>query len=126
MVPEYGGDPPPPYPYRPDVDHPLRASVGKTRARWEAGHDDLPAKWRLWRLWHPLASTRPEAPKEALRAGRIAPHTAVWPNEASTGRLRHLGGPLAWASHLYRNQGVRTTADGYSPRTSRNDDPATW
>lgn len=87
----------PPYLYRPDVDDPLRAavrdarntsglvllvggsSVGKTRACWEAVHTELPAEWRLW---HPLAPTRPEALKEALRAGRIASHTVVWLNEA--------------------------------------------
>lgn len=87
----------PPYLYRPDVDDPLRAavrgtrntsglvllvggsSVGKTRACWEAVHAELPSHWRLW---HPLAPTRPEALAQALRAERVASHTVVWLNEA--------------------------------------------
>ncbi|WP_435220556.1 hypothetical protein [Streptomyces sp. Tue6028] len=52
------------------------SSTGKTRALWEAVRD-LPAPWRLW---HPLAPTRPDAVLAAL--DNVAPCTVVWLNEA--------------------------------------------
>ncbi|TQN30177.1 hypothetical protein FHX37_0038 [Haloactinospora alba] len=87
----------PPYLYRPRVDDRLRAAVsgasrtsrmvmvvgrsstGKTRACWEALHAALPPDWRMW---HPLTPDRPGAVVEALREGRVRPHTAIWLNEA--------------------------------------------
>ncbi|MFC4050011.1 tetratricopeptide repeat protein [Actinomadura syzygii] len=54
------------------------SSTGKTRACWEAIRAELPD----WRIWHPLAPERPLAMAEAVRAGRVAPHTVIWLNEA--------------------------------------------
>lgn len=52
------------------------SSTGKTRALWEAVRK-LPDSWRLW---HPLAPTRPDAVLVGLPD--IAPKTVVWLNEA--------------------------------------------
>ncbi|WP_169809299.1 hypothetical protein [Actinomadura chibensis] len=86
----------PVYLHRPGFDDRLRAAVaaatlgsrtvtvvgdsstGKTRACWEAIRAVLPH----WRVWHPLTPERPLALAEAVRAGRIAPRTVIWLNEA--------------------------------------------
>lgn len=52
------------------------SSTGKTRAMWEAVRR-LPDGWRLW---HPLAPSRPEALLAELPD--VAPRTVVWLNEA--------------------------------------------
>ncbi|AJT69663.2 hypothetical protein T261_8066 [Streptomyces lydicus] len=52
------------------------SSTGKTRALWEAVRK-LPDSWRLW---HPIAPTRPDAVLVGLPD--IAPKTVVWLNEA--------------------------------------------
>ncbi|MFB6564070.1 hypothetical protein ACFCYH_35170 [Streptomyces sp. NPDC056400] len=52
------------------------SSTGKTRAMWEAARK-LPATWRLW---HPIAPTRPDALLAELPD--VAPRTVVWLNEA--------------------------------------------
>ncbi|MET8481817.1 hypothetical protein ABZV68_32275, partial [Streptomyces clavifer] len=52
------------------------SSTGKTRALWEAVRS-LPEPWRLW---HPLAPTRPAAVLAEL--ADVAPHTVIWLNEA--------------------------------------------
>ncbi|WLQ69360.1 hypothetical protein [Streptomyces glycanivorans] len=52
------------------------SSTGKTRALWEAVRS-LPEPWRLW---HPLAPTRPDAVLAEL--ADVAPHTVIWLNEA--------------------------------------------
>jgi tetratricopeptide (TPR) repeat protein len=52
------------------------SSTGKTRTCWEAVRR-LPAGWRVW---HPLAPTRPEAALAGLSA--VGPRTVVWLNEA--------------------------------------------
>ncbi|MFJ1772423.1 hypothetical protein ACIOFQ_19690 [[Kitasatospora] papulosa] len=52
------------------------SSTGKTRALWEAVRS-LPEPWRLW---HPLAPTRPGAVLAEL--ADVAPHTVIWLNEA--------------------------------------------
>ncbi|TYK44060.1 tetratricopeptide repeat protein [Actinomadura decatromicini] len=54
------------------------SSTGKTRACWEAIRAELPD----WRVWHPLTPERPAALAEAVRAGRVAPRTVIWLNEA--------------------------------------------
>ena len=55
------------------------SSTGKTRACWEA-LGMLRDRPGLWRLWHPIDPTRPDA---ALRdLPRIGPRTVVWLNEA--------------------------------------------
>ncbi|AXG82234.1 hypothetical protein DVK44_36180 [Streptomyces paludis] len=51
------------------------SSTGKTRALWEATRK-LPDGWRLW---HPLAPTRPDAVLAGL--ADVAPRTVVWLNE---------------------------------------------
>ena len=55
------------------------SSTGKTRACWEALKllRDLP---QLWRLWHPIDPSRPEAALHELPS--IKPRTVVWLNEA--------------------------------------------
>ena len=55
------------------------SSTGKTRACWEALHllRDQPV---LWRLWHPIDPTRPDAVLRDLPG--IGPRTVVWLNEA--------------------------------------------
>ena len=52
------------------------SSTGKTRAAWEAVQR-LPASWRLW---HPIAPTRPEALLKQL--DQLSPNTVLWLNEA--------------------------------------------
>ncbi|WP_214404787.1 SEL1-like repeat protein [Pseudonocardia lacus] len=52
------------------------ASVGKTRACWEAV-STLPDDWRVW---HPIDPTRPDAVVTTVR--RIGPRTVVWLNDA--------------------------------------------
>ncbi|MGW0401452.1 hypothetical protein ACWD0E_27035, partial [Streptomyces sp. NPDC003002] len=52
------------------------SSTGKTRALWEAARK-LPDTWRLW---HPIAPTRPDALLAELPD--IAPRTVVWLDEA--------------------------------------------
>ncbi|MEU5417385.1 hypothetical protein [Streptomyces clavifer] len=52
------------------------SSTGKTRALWEAVRS-LPTPWRLW---HPIAPTRPDAVLAEL--ADVAPHTVIWLNEA--------------------------------------------
>ena len=54
------------------------SSTGKTRACWEA----LTSLRRAggWRLWHPIAPSRPEALQADL--ARVGPRTVVWLNEA--------------------------------------------
>jgi uncharacterized protein YidB (DUF937 family) len=56
-------------------------STGKTRACWEALTQlrDLPDPWRLW---HPIAPSRPEALLRGLPS--IGPFTVVWLNEAQS------------------------------------------
>ncbi|MEU4607623.1 hypothetical protein AB0F43_31950 [Kribbella sp. NPDC023972] len=54
------------------------SSTGKSRACWEAIREALPG----WRVWHPLAPDRPEAVIGELTAGRVAPRTVVWLDEA--------------------------------------------
>ncbi|MFC5188051.1 tetratricopeptide repeat protein [Actinomadura harenae] len=54
------------------------SSTGKTRACWEAIRAELPD----WQIWHPLVPERPMAVVEALRAGRVAPRSVIWLNEA--------------------------------------------
>jgi hypothetical protein len=55
------------------------SSTGKTRACWEALQllRDQPEQWRLW---HPIAPSRPDAALRELPA--IGPLTVVWLNEA--------------------------------------------
>jgi hypothetical protein len=55
------------------------SSTGKTRACWEALQvlRDRPG---LWRLWHPIDPSRPDATLRELPG--IGPRTVVWLNEA--------------------------------------------
>ncbi|WP_189554693.1 hypothetical protein [Streptomyces lavendofoliae] len=55
------------------------SSTGKTRACWEA-LAPLRESNEPWRLWHPIAPTRPDAVLADL--ADLAPHTVVWLNEA--------------------------------------------
>jgi hypothetical protein len=55
------------------------SSTGKTRACWEA-LSLLRSQPEPWRLWHPIAPTRPDAALRELSA--IGPRTVVWLNEA--------------------------------------------
>ncbi|MGW4734215.1 hypothetical protein ACWEQC_34470 [Streptomyces shenzhenensis] len=52
------------------------SSTGKTRACWEA-IQALPSHWKVW---HPLAPSRPEAALTGLES--VGPHTVIWLNEA--------------------------------------------
>ncbi|MDX2525236.1 tetratricopeptide repeat protein [Streptomyces europaeiscabiei] len=52
------------------------SSTGKTRACWEAIRA-LPSHWKVW---HPLAPSRPEAALTGLES--VGPHTVIWLNEA--------------------------------------------
>ncbi|MEJ1110899.1 MULTISPECIES: tetratricopeptide repeat protein [unclassified Kribbella] len=54
------------------------SSTGKTRACWEAIRTELPD----WLVWHPLTPDRPDAVMQQLTAGRVAPRTVIWLNEA--------------------------------------------
>lgn len=60
------------------------SSTGKTRACWEALTSLRHAGG--WRLWHPIAPSRPEALQSDL--ARVEPRTVVWLNEAQ----EYLGG----------------------------------
>jgi hypothetical protein len=60
------------------------SSTGKTRACWEALTSLRHASG--WRLWHPIAPSRPEALQADL--ARVGPQTVVWLNEAQ----EYLGG----------------------------------
>ncbi|MFE0906105.1 hypothetical protein ACFW3Y_23025, partial [Streptomyces rochei] len=55
------------------------SSTGKTRACWEA-LQPLRERDEPWRLWHPIAPTRPDAALAEL--ADIAPYTVIWLNEA--------------------------------------------
>ncbi|GGS81076.1 hypothetical protein GCM10010222_22960 [Streptomyces tanashiensis] len=52
------------------------SSTGKTRACWEA-IQALPGHWKVW---HPLAPSRPEAALNGLES--VGPNTVIWLNEA--------------------------------------------
>jgi hypothetical protein len=55
------------------------SSTGKTRACWEA-LQPLRDEPGLWRLWHPIDPSRPDAALRELPG--IGPRTVVWLNEA--------------------------------------------
>jgi hypothetical protein len=55
------------------------SSTGKTRACWEA-LELLRGQLEPWRLWHPIAPSRPEAALRELPL--VGPRTVVWLNEA--------------------------------------------
>ena len=55
------------------------SSTGKTRACWEA-LQLLRDRPELWRLWHPIDPSRPDAALRELPG--IGPRTVVWLNEA--------------------------------------------
>ncbi|MFZ4250444.1 transcriptional regulator, partial [Streptomyces griseoincarnatus] len=55
------------------------SSTGKTRACWEA-LQPLRERDEPWRLWHPIAPTRPDAALAEL--ADVAPYTVIWLNEA--------------------------------------------
>ena len=55
------------------------SSTGKTRACWEALRL-LRDQAKLWRLWHPIDPSRPEAALRELHS--IGPRTVIWLNEA--------------------------------------------
>ncbi|MEG3631947.1 hypothetical protein [Streptomyces poriticola] len=55
------------------------SSTGKTRACWEA-LQPLREREESWRLWHPIAPTRPDAALAEL--ADVAPYTVIWLNEA--------------------------------------------
>jgi hypothetical protein len=63
-------------------------STGKTRSCWEV-LELLRGRPEGWRLWHPIAPSRPEAALQGLPS--VGPRTVVWLNEAqfylSTSRL---------------------------------------
>lgn len=56
-------------------------STGKTRACWEAVNR-LRAREEPWRLWHPVAPTRPDAFLHDL--ARVGPYTVIWLNETQS------------------------------------------
>ena len=62
------------------------SSAGKTRACWEV-LKLLRGQAPVWRLWHPISPSRPEAALDDL--ARIGPRTVVWLNEAQ----EYLGAP---------------------------------
>ncbi|MFE3122950.1 hypothetical protein ACFXHD_05975 [Streptomyces hydrogenans] len=68
------------------------SSTGKTRACWEALHL-LRRREEPWRLWHPIAPTRPDAALAAL--ADIAPYTVIWLNEAQFYLAPSLGDQVA-------------------------------
>jgi hypothetical protein len=55
------------------------SSTGKTRACWEALRL-LRERLEMWRLWHPIDPSRPEAALRELPS--IGPRTVIWLNEA--------------------------------------------
>lgn len=55
------------------------SSTGKSRACWEALKALLTASDR-WRIWHPLANSRPQALIDGIDL--VAPATVIWLNEA--------------------------------------------
>ncbi|WP_406363827.1 hypothetical protein OID55_42155 (plasmid) [Streptomyces sp. NBC_00715] len=60
---------------------------GKTRACWEAVHQELSA----WHLWHPLVPSPARGLLDGLRSERLTRATVLWLNEA----VDYLTGPKA-------------------------------